>query len=372
MLNKVFRYTLILLFCGYIAVFGILYAVLPAVDFSEKEKRTLATFPETSLETVFNGTFESGFETWLSDHLPLRDAFVGINSIYELASGRNGLNGVIAADGKLFAAPETFDPENVSRKCAIINRIAESTGLPTDVMIIPTAGHIHEDTLPVLHEQYHDSDVAGLISAELDPAIGFIWPEAHLRTLRSEGVYYSTDHHLTARGSYEAAKLYTEAIGKALPGIDNYDIEVVEGFYGSMYAKAGLWQTQPDSIELWRSKALSNVSVSFDDRESSDSLFFTGHLSEMDKYPIFLDGNHGLVTIESNVGNGESLLIVRDSFGHCFAPFMADIYSRITLVDLRYYRKGVSNLAAEVNADRLLILYGMDTFLTDTNFAWLK
>lgn len=372
MKNRFLKSILILLFCGYIFVFGILYAVLPGSDFSEKEKRSLAAFPETSFETVFNGKFESGFETWLSDHLPGRDAFVGMNSLYELASGRNGLNGVIASDGALYATPEVFDPENVIRKCDIISRFARNSGLPVDMMLIPTAGCMHESSLPALHDSYHDPEVAALVSDSLDPSVHFIWPENALRADLDKGLYYNTDHHLTARGSYTAAGLYMTSLGKSLPDIDNYDIETVDAFYGSMYAKAGLWNTDPDTIELWHSKTLGNVTVSFDDRASSDTMFFTDHLSEMDKYPVYLDGNHGLVTIENDSGNGESLLIVRDSFGHCFAPFVADVYSRVTLVDLRYYRKGVSTLAAEINADRVLVLYGMDTFLTDTNFAWFK
>ncbi|MBR6766522.1 MAG: hypothetical protein IKM02_01075 [Clostridia bacterium] len=372
MKNRFLKSILILLFCAYIFAFGVLYIILPGTDFSEKEKRALAAFPEVSLETVLNGSFESGFETWLSDHLPGRDGFVGMNSVYELASGRNGLSGVIASDGALYAAPEVFSAENVLRKCDIISRFAQSSGLPVDMMLIPTAGYMHEDSLPALHAGYHDSEVASLVSGALDPSINFIWPEEALRASLDDGLYYNTDHHLTARGSYAAAGLYMDALDKSLPGIDNYDIEAAEAFYGSMYAKAGLWYTKPDAIELWRSKNLGNVTVSFDDREPSDSLFFPEHLSEMDKYPVFLDGNHGLVTIENDAGSGESLLIVRDSFGHCFAPFVADVYSRVTLVDLRYYRKGVSNLAAEVNADRVLVLYGMDTFLTDTNFTWFR
>ena len=65
---------------------------------------------------------------------------------------------------------------------------------------------------------------------------------------------------------------------------DDYDVAVHGGFYGSMYNKAGLWWVAPDDIEIWRSRTLGSVTVSFDDREASDSLFFEEHLAEMDKY----------------------------------------------------------------------------------------
>lgn len=364
---------LIVLFCAYIGAFSILYIVLPKQDFSENEKRVLAKFPEASFAAITDGSFESGFETWLSDHVPGRDALVGVNALYEQASGRNGLGGVIRSkDGRLFAAPEKMDAASAAGKCARINALAESTGLPADVMIIPTVGYMNQDQLPALHGRYNDSELAALVREELNADIGFIWPEDHFRSLTDAQLYYNTDHHLTSRGSYEAYSLYAQHLGLTPPAADNYSIETVPGFYGSMYAKAGLWNTEADSLEIWRSNSLQNVTVGFDDRESANSLFFTDHLSSMDKYPVFLDGNHGLVTIETGNEEGENLLIVRDSFGHCFAPFAADNFKRVVLVDLRYFRRPVSQLAAEMEIDRLLVLYGTDTFLTDTNFVWLK
>lgn len=370
---KPFAKLQIALFCAYIGIFALLYIFLPHKDFSENEKRTLAKFPEISLETVFNSSFESGFETWLSDHVPGRDALVGLHSYYELLSGRNGLGGaVLGKDGQLFAAPEKLDTASLTNKCNRINALAEITSLPTSVMLIPTSGYMHEDDLPLLHAEYHDAEVASTVQSSLSESISFIWPETYFRQLSDVELYYNTDHHLTSRGSYEAYSLFARSLGLAPVDYSGFDVETVEDFYGSMYAKAGLWNIDPDSVEIWRSKNLGSVTVSFDDREPSDSMFFTDHLTEMDKYPVFLDGNHAMVTIETGRTDGEDLLIVRDSFGHCFAPFAADHFKSITLVDLRYFRRPVSELAKELGTDRLLVLYGVDTFLTDTNFAWLK
>ena len=63
---------------------------------------------------------------------------------------------------------------------------------------------------------------------------------------------------------------------------------------------------------------------------------------------------------------------MRDSFGHCFAPFAAECFGKIVLVDLRYYHKRLEKLVEAEQIDRVLILYGMDSFMTDSNFGWLK
>ena len=44
---------------------------------SESEKRMLAAFPDTSAESIFSGEFSSGFESFLSDGIFLRDSVAG-------------------------------------------------------------------------------------------------------------------------------------------------------------------------------------------------------------------------------------------------------------------------------------------------------
>lgn len=47
---------------------------------SEKENRTLATFPKVSISSVFSGEFMTDFEEYYSDTFPRRDALLDINS----------------------------------------------------------------------------------------------------------------------------------------------------------------------------------------------------------------------------------------------------------------------------------------------------
>ncbi len=47
---------------------------------SEKENRTLATFPDFSISSVFSGEFTGEFEEYYSDTFPMRDVLLDINS----------------------------------------------------------------------------------------------------------------------------------------------------------------------------------------------------------------------------------------------------------------------------------------------------
>ncbi len=43
------------------------------------------------------------------------------------------------------------------------------------------------------------------------------------------------------------------------------------------------------------------------------------------------------------------------------------------MVDLRHYRTAaVSDIVSQYNIDRLLVVYGLDNIINDTNLVWLR
>lgn len=118
-------------------------AALPKTSYSENEKRVLSNFPELTFETLTDGDFSSGIDTYTSDHFPFRDAFVGLNSYFELYTGRNGASGVYKCkDGYLIAAPEKPDLELTKRNVERFSEFAQQNGLSAKLMVVPTAGYI--------------------------------------------------------------------------------------------------------------------------------------------------------------------------------------------------------------------------------------
>ena len=57
--------------------------------------------------------------------------------------------------------------------------------------------------------------------------------------------------------------------------------------------------------------------------------------------------------------DGKKVLVIKDSYAHCFVPFMAENCSQIDMVDLRYYLNNVSALTEHNSYDEVLILYGI-------------
>lgn len=364
------------LFCGFIGAMALGTAFLPKQEISVNEKRTLAKFPEFTVEKLIDGQWGSDFEEYISDHFPARNFFTSADVYYMLCTGRNGANGVYKGkDGYLFNIPVKCDD---SKKNANINAVIEfaaKTGIETKLMVVPSSGYIMDDKLPAVHEEYADGSIMEDIKKDCAGIIEAIELTDVFRERKdSVSLYYKTDHHWTSEGAYTAYCMWAKSEGIEPREKADFDIEKYDGFYGTAYTKSALWLEKPDTLEIW--KYPSDVTVSISDgiqNTEYDSMFFENHLDESDKYPVFLDGNHGFERI-INHGNpqGKRILLIKDSYAHSLAPFMAEECSMIDMVDLRYYFDSVSLLAEENKYDEVLVVYGISNICKANDLSILQ
>lgn len=351
------------LFAAFIFLFALLFLVLPKKDFSETEKRFLAKSPEFSLEALGSGEFASDTEEYLADHVPLRSFLVGVDSYYELFRGNNGSAGVYRGrDGWLIEKP--FDRENrFETNMARMTSFAERTELPAALVIVPEKGYICADKLPANALPYEDEAYLARAAELCGEAVQFIDLSEPFTELGNEHqLYYRTDHHWTSEGAYLAYAEICDALELDAVSASDFAAETTPGFYGTSWSTSLYTLTPPDDLTLLRStKSGGAAEVTIEDRETTtaENMFFDDALGGYDKYTVFLDGNHPLVRIKT--GNpGEKLLIVKDSFAHCLAPFLAENFSEIVMIDPRYYRKPLSELVGSEGFDRALFVYGME------------
>lgn len=376
-MKKVFQYLPAFLFCGFIFVMMGLWLVLPKTLYSPQEKRTLAEFPELNGNTLLNGDFQKKLDTYLSDHMPGRNFFVGVNAVYDLASGRNGSKGIyLGEDGYLFPKPAEGG-ENLLKNAAYIKEFADDSDIPVYMTVIPSSGYVNRDKLPWNHESYRDNEWIGAFCGQLGEKVHFVdVQETFVETAADTQLYYKTDHHWTSRGAFECYQALGKTMGYTPLAESAFEKETVSGFYGTSYAKAALWFLPPDDIELWHNRSQGKDAVKVNikdgaDSKSNNSYFFREQLDNDDKYPVFLDGNHSLVRITNEDVPTGTLIVIKDSYAHTIVPFLSQHYRDIIMVDLRYYKKEVSALAAQEKADAILLLYSLDNLAADTNLSYL-
>ena len=329
------------LFLGFIFGLAIWFIFNPKLDYSSSEKRYLQKFPEVTVQSVSSGKFGEEFESYFADHFPARNLWVGFNAYYALGTGNNGA---------------------------------------ATVMLAPSTGYIANDKLPMIHDRYNDDRYFNTAKRTLEEnGMTFVDLRESFKQAYSGGeqLYYRTDHHWTTAGAYLGYTKLCESLGKKPIEKSALNVEIYPNFYGTTYSTSGFWLTEPDEIQVWSNPNNTiNIRVDITDgteNKHSDSMYFYSHLSEDDKYPVFLDGNHAITEItNTKAADKGTVILVKDSFSHCLAPFLAENYSKVILVDMRYYKLSVSDLAKSENAKNVIVLYGIDNFATDTDLVWVS
>lgn len=378
--SKIGKYIPAVVFLIFIYGMALWFLFSPKTDYSSSEKRYLQKFPDANVEKVLSGEFGSEFETFFADRFPQRNTWVGLNAYTTLAEGNNGASGVYnCKNGYLINKPVSTD-NNLDKNVGAVVDFAKTIDAPTTVMLVPSTGYIADDVLPTFHDKYNDDEDISKISSTLSKdKIGFVDLRERFKSEYKNGsqLYYRTDHHWTTKGAYTGYQELCKALGVTPIDDSTLKKDSYPDFYGTTYSSSGFWLTPPDNIEIWSNPKNSDKNISVKITEganvkTSGSMYFTDHLKEDDKYPVFIDGNHALTEITNTNAKNGTILLIKDSFSHSLAPFLAENYSKVVLVDLRYYKESVSDLVSAYNPEQVVVLYGIDNLATDTDIVWLK
>ena len=377
MFKKIYKALPAILFVGFIMAMSVLFFVLPKKEYSASEKRFLSQAPDFTWENLMAGTFREEFEPFLADQTAGRNLWVGVGAYYNYFIGNNGSNGIYkGSDGYLINDPQEMT--ELMTNIGYIDECAEHISVPTTVLIAPSTGYICEDVLPLAHLSYHDDEYFAQMTDALKTA-SFVDVRSAFKQEYANGnqMYYKTDHHWTAYGAYTAYRALAGTLGYTPNDRSAYEITAYDGFYGTTYSGSGYWLNPSDQIEVWDNKANDeNLHVTISDGDEmieQDELFFYEHLSEDDKYPVYLDGNHPYTEIiNTNASSDETLLVVKDSFAHSLVPFLADHYAKIVMVDMRYQHTPIPTLVKRTGADQVLFVYSIDNLATDEDVKWIE
>lgn len=365
-----------------IFIFGmaVWFLLNPKSEYSSSEKRYLQQFPEISVNKVLDGSFGTEFESYFADQFPARNFWVGLNAYYTLDTGNNGANGVYNCNNGYLINKPVSTNNKLEKNVSAIVKFKNSIDVPVTVMFAPSTGYVTDNVLPAVHDKYNDDNYFEQTSKTLsENGIAFTDLRKTFKEAYADGnqLYYKTDHHWTTLGAYTAYQKLCEQLNINPAPKEKFDIKSYGGFYGTTYSTSGFWFTQPDSIQIWDNAENTdkNIKVKISEGTNTDefgSMYFYNHLDEDDKYPVFIDGNHALTEITNSNAKGGTILLVKDSFSHSLAPFLAENYSKIILVDMRYYKMSVSQIVEQEKPEQVVFLYGIDNIATDTDLVWIK
>ncbi len=369
-------------FLAFLGLFTAISVLMPRKAFSETENRYLARFPKLTWETVKSGAFGTDYETYLSDHFPFRDHWIGFQAAAEKLLLKKEINGVfLGKDGYLIEAlyPEDLDPETCKKNLDTLTDFSlQQAGLLGEshvrILLAPSSSEILTENLPAHATPFSQSSVTDALEQEgLSPML-VPAKKALLEEKEPLPLYYKTDHHWTSHGAFTAYQAWAKSIGLTPFSRLDFAIETVtEDFSGTILSRLNI-PAKLDSIELYKPKNEPEWSVFYDgSSEPVHGLYAMDALNTRDKYRVFLDGNHGLTRIVNPQAEGTGkLLVIKDSYAHSFVPFAALHFPETIMIDLRYFNGKAGELIRDQNVTDVLILYQIPGFLKDRNIGRLR
>lgn len=370
--NNIRKFSLILS-VGFLFAMLVINILTPSKKISEMENRALAQFPKFSFSSLADGSFTKGIEDYFSDQFFGRNFFVSVKRQAETLIGKKENHDIlIGKDGYLIENSANLTHENISSNLKAIDDLASVGRYNITFSIVPTAYEIMNNKLPA--NSY--TDVYGSLMGKAKKSIKsknvtIADVKPVLKENKDKNLYYRTDHHQTAHGSYYLYTALANSLAYEAYAPERFNVEEMSSdFMGTTWSNSGFAPTKADSIYRYTADNGYEYSVNFpSENKQMSSLYSDEMLKTKDKYSYYLDGNHGITEIKSSCPSGRRIVIIKDSYAHSLVPFLANHFTRIYMVDLRYFSGDIFEYLYNSNVKDVLVLYNQNTFMTDNNLS---
>ena len=184
----------------------------------------------------------------------------------------------------------------------------------------------------------------------------------NIKSHRDEYVYFRTDHHWTALAAYYAYEIFCQAKGISPLPLSAYEVWSFDGFLGTFYNDSGsspALGATPDRVDAYKPPC--QYSMTITDKNGSTSsmplLYDETNAPASYKYGTFICGDNPLSTITNeSLTTGESCLVIKESFGNAFVPFLVYHYKTVYVIDYRHYKSSLSTFLASHPVDDIIFV----------------
>lgn len=378
--NKARNLSICIVFIAIIFSLSIATVLKKEKKFSSNENRVLQTKPKFTINTLFDGSYTKAYEDYITDQFVMRDQWIALKVYAELALQKKDINGVyFGEDGYLIQQhlASGVDEKLVTKNMQALKKFVDAykENYNVKVMLVPTASNVLRDKLPKFAGEYNQDKLIDEMK-QLLGADSFVDVREALNSHNEEYIYYKTDHHWTSLGAFYAYEEWAKAAGVTPFAPEDFTIkEVATDFLGTTYSKVNI-PVNPDSIHLYEYKDSKDFKTILDhypgmkvedEKYLMDDVYNLEQLKGKDKYTVFLDGNHEIEQITSNVKNGKTLLVIKDSYAHTIVPVIAGHYEKVIMIDYRYFLGSTKELMESTGVTDVLVLYNTMNFVEDKN-----
>ena len=255
---------------------------------------------------------------------------------------------VVVVGDRAMEIPTRLD-DIITSYAAAVGNLAKALG--PDVRTIslgtPNGGEFYSPES--LHTGEHSQkDMIDFCYSRMDSGIVTVDAYAKLRAHTDEYIYFRTDHHWTQLGAYYAYTAFCEATGFDAVPLEQFQTGRYDTFLGSMYTftkgypQSDVLKQHPDYLDYYLPIADTHARYYADgslENGTPVSVVYT-QLDESvsNKYLCFIGGDTPVCIVESDV-QGPTCIVLKESYGNAFVPFLTSHYGRIIVIDPREFNQ---------------------------------
>ena len=191
-----------------------------------------------------------------------------------------------------------------------------------------------------------------------------------------EYIFFRTDHHWTALAAYYVYEQICLDMGYEPASLSSFEEWDLGDFRGSLFTKDTGSYLREDNVIAYRPQGEISMKIYNSDGSGfkSDMLVDVSKGNKNSKYMTFLAGDHALCVITNeSLPDAPNCVIVKDSFGNCFAPFLTQNYHTVYVMDYREYRAmGMRRFVEEYDIQDVILIPNLAATQTENVCALLE
>ncbi len=198
------------------------------------------------------------------------------------------------------------------------------------------------------------NDIIRKVFALMDKDIVCVNPFDKVWQHRDEYLYFKSDHHWTGRGAYYAYASFAEAVGMTPTPLESFtEMKLTDKFQGTMYSftKDERVKLIYDSVYAYIPTKAHTMTI----YNSAETTYNSSILTQYGSYGAFIGGDNGytVITVPDNPQN-KNCMVLKDSFGNAFVPYLCEHYGHIIVVDPRHVTFNIYELLKDYPLDDII------------------
>lgn len=235
---------------------------------------------------------------------------------------------------------------------SMLNTVAKklNTDRVYDIVVPNSFGVNLDEKIQAFMRTSNQGDAINYIYNKLSKTIKTVKTYKTLRKHNSEYLYFKTDHHWTALGAYYVYKNFCEVKGVKPHSLQQFKKKEFKNFLGTFYA----FSNQSKALKNNKDTVIAYIPMGTNTEKITpvegkpyihNIISDANKFSEANKYLTFIGGDRPLTEIKNPKINDESAcIIVKESYGNAFVPFLVDHYQYVYVLDYRYYKGNATKL----------------------------